>query len=69
MAENGESGNGEPREERRKPAHTWAMIAGIVFVVYGVVQSTGGNTPLGFASLVLGAAATVFGYLRLGRKT
>ncbi len=61
--------NGDGNQDRFKSPYTWAMVAGVVILVNGVIQVSGGNLGLGVASLVVGAGAIVFGYLKPGRKS
>ena len=61
--------NGNATKEWTTSPYFWAIVAGIVILANGVIQLTGENVPLGVASLVVGGAAIVFGYLKLGKKS
>ena len=61
--------NGKTTKEWTKSPHFWAIVAGIVILANGVIQLIGENVPLGVASLIVGAAAIIFGYLKLDKNS
>lgn len=52
-----------------KSTYIMASVAGVVIVIFGVVQLTDGNMPLGIAGLVVGAAAIAVGIFKPARKS
>lgn len=61
-------GSGEAKKDLFKTPYFWAIVAGVVIVLNGIIQLFTGNMPLGIASLVVGGAAIVFGIVKPGKK-
>lgn len=48
--------------------YIWAVIAGVVIMINGIIQTMGGNMALAVASILIGAGAIVFGIIKPGGK-
>lgn len=46
--------------------YIWAIIAGVVIMINGVIQAVGGNTALAVASILIGGAAIAVGVMKPG---
>lgn len=46
----------------------WAIIAGVVIMINGVIQTMGNNTVLAVACILIGAGAIAFGIIKPGGK-